>query len=422
MNIIMKHLPLFGSIGQMEEFLNTNKELGIQYEIRSKKDKYEFVKNSLWGINYNSLEKNEKHSVLKYIKYLTGYSKMQLKRLVKRWRKGKLFYNPTQNRNKFAQKYFPADIKLLIATDVFHECISGEATKRILEREFNVYGRIEYGNISHISSSHIYNVRNKNQQYNTSAAKFFKQTETAQVNIGIRRKPEPNGKPGYVRVDTVHQGDLAGNKGVYHINIVDEITQYELIATVPNISRQFLKPIIEELLRLFPFHVFEFHADNGSEFINQTVAKILNDLYIELTKSRSRHSNDNALVESKNGSIIRKIFGRNFIAKKWAEAMNNFNRKYLNIYLNYHRPCAFATDAPDRRGKIKKHYDDWMTPYEKFKSLDNPEQYLKPEFNFAELDKIAREKSDNQFAEEMQKEKTKLFKQITKNNEPEKLE
>lgn len=419
MKITMKHLPLFGSISQMEEFLNTNKELGVQYEIISKKDKYEFVKNSLWAINYNRLDKKEKHSVLGYIKYLTGYSKTQLKRLVKKWRQGKLFYNPAQKRSRFAKKYFPSDIKLLIQTDILHECLSGEATRKILKREFEVFSRIEYGNISHISSSHIYNIRNKNQQYNTSEAKFFKQTDPVQTNIGIRRKPEPDGKPGYLRVDTVHQGDMAGNKGVYHINIVDEVTQYELIATVPNISKQFLKPVIEELLKLFPFHVFEFHADNGSEFINRTVVEILNRLHIELTKSRSRHSNDNALVESKNGSIIRKIFGRNFIAKRWAKEINEFDKKYLNIYLNYHRPCGFAVLRADRKGKIRKNYDIWMTPYEKLKSLDNPEQYLKPEFSFAALDEIARKKSDNQFAEDMRKEKTKLFKMISRNNKPE---
>lgn len=414
----MKHLPLFGSISQMEEFLNTNKELGVQYEIISKRDKYEFIKNSLWAVKYNSLDKKDKHAALRYLKYLTGYSKGQLKRLVRKWRQGKLFFNPSRQRNKFARKYFPSDIALLIKTDVWHECLSGEATKKILTREFEVFGRIEYGNISHISISHIYNLRNRNQQYNSSEAKFFKRTEAALVNIGIRRKPEPGGKPGYLRVDTVHQGDWAENKGVYHINIVDETTQYELIATVPNISKQFLKPVIEELLKLFPFHIYEFHADNGSEFINQTVARILNELHIELTKSRSRHTNDNALVESKNGSVVRKMFGSNFIAKRWAEAINRFNRKYLNVYLNYHRPCGFATDQPDKRGKIKKHYDSWLTPYEKFKSLPDAVQYLKPDLNFSSLDKIAGEKSDNQFAEELRREKHKLFKMISRYNKP----
>lgn len=308
----MKRLPL-SSISQIKNFLKSTKDAGVKLEIQTTKDKYEFIKTTFYWTKYNHLDKKDKHAVLTYLKFFTGYSKAHLKRCQKKWREGKLFYNPAKDRNKFSKKYFPSDIALLIETDTLHGCLSGEATKRVLEREFNIYKKINYGNISHISVAHIYNIRNNNQQYNTSEAKSFKRTQATQVNIGIRRKPEPNGKPGYLRVDTVHQGDFNGKKGVYHINIVDEVTQYEMIGTVEKITEQFLKPVIEELLELFPFTIYEFHADNGSEFINRVVAQLLNKIHIELTKSRSRHSNDNALVESKNGSIVRKIFGRNYI-------------------------------------------------------------------------------------------------------------
>lgn len=413
MTIIMKNAPLITSIEQIKTFLKTNEELGVKYEIKSVRDKYEFIKNILRFIRYFKLDsKDDRHQVLKYIKYFTGYSKRHLKRLVKKARNGKLFYNPLRKRNKFFQKYFPTDIALLIKTDVAHHCLSGEATAAILKREYEKFKKVEYATISKISSSYIYVIRNKNNQYNSSPAKYLSKTQATQVNIGIRKKPEPNGKPGCLRVDTVHQGDYADKKGVYHINLVDEVTQYELIATVPKITEKYLKPVICELLRLFPFIIFEFHADNGSEYINGYTVKLLNKIHIELTKSRSRHSNDNALVESKNGSIIRKFYGRNYIDKKWANKINKFNKKYFDPYLNYHRPCGFAEDKIDKKGKIKKKYNEWMTPYEKLKSLENAEKYLKPNFSFAELDKIAYEKSDNDFAEEMEKEKRKLFKLI----------
>jgi len=395
MKVIMKHL-LLGSIDQIEFFLNTNKKLGINLEISSTKDKYYFIKKVLLKFKYNRLDKKDKHIILKYLKYFTRYSKSHLKRCVKKRRNGKLYYNPIKNKNKFSLKYFPCDISLLIETDIVHNCLSGEATKKILEREYNKYGKIKYGNISNISSSHIYNIRNKSLQYNSSQAKFLKRTQAIQTSIGIRKKPEPNGKPGYLRIDTVHQGDFNGKKGVYHINIVDEITQYELIATVEKISEHYLMPVIKELLNLFPFVIYEFHSDNGSEYVNKITA----------------HSNDNALVESKNGSIIRKFYGRNYISQKKAKKINEFNKKYLNIYLNYHRPCGFATNKIDKKGKIRKKYQTWITPYEKLKSLKNAKQYLKSEFNFNELDKIANEKSDNEFAKEMQKEKMKLLKTI----------
>ncbi len=410
----MKRFPLISSISQIENFLKTNKELGLKLEIYSTKDKYEFIKSALLKFRYNTLSKKEKHLVLKYLKFFTNYSKSHLKRSVKKWKKGILFYNPTRKRNKFSFKYFPDDIALLIKTDVLHNCLSGEATKRILIREFEKFKKIKYGNISHISASHIYNIRNNNRQYNSSEARFFKRTNAVQINIGVRRKPEPNGKPGYLRVDTVHQGDFNGKKGVYHLNIIDETTQYEMIATIEKITERYLKPVIEELLKLFPFTIYEFHSDNGSEFINHITAELLNKAHIQLSKSRSRHSNDNALVESKNGSVIRKLYGRNYINAKKAKEIDKFNRKYVNIYLNYHRPCGFAENRIDKKGKLRKKYNQWMTPYEKFKSLDKAKRYLKEDFNFDELDKIAYQKSDNEFAEEMQKEKKELFDKIMK--------
>jgi hypothetical protein len=414
----MKRLPLFGSIRQIEEFLNTNKSSGLKVEIISSKNKYEFISGTLWHVGYRRLSKKEKHSVIRYLNFFTDYSGSHLKRLAHKWRNGTLAFNPSRKRNKFTRKYFPADIALLIETDIAHECLSGEATKIILKREYEKFSRAEYAQISKISSAHIYNIRNKNRQYNSSQAKFFKKTKASSVDIGIRRKPRPEGRPGYLRIDTVHQGDYLENKGVFHINIVDEVTQYELIGTVEQICEKYLKPIVEELLELFPFVIYEFHADNGSEYINRWVVKLLNKIHIELTKTRSRHTNDNALVESKNGSVVRKFYGRNYIAKKWAKKINQFNREYLNIYLNYHRPCAFAETKRDRLGKEKKIYRPagYLTPYERLKRLTGAEKYLKKGKTFAELDKVAYEKSDNQFAEEMNEAKKKLFKKINKDN------
>ena len=152
----------------------------------------------------------------------------------------------------------------------------------------------------------------------------------------------PQGKPGFIRVDTVHQGDRDGVKGLYHINAVDEVTQYEVVCTVEKISERYLVPVLEGMLAGFPFKLLEFHSDNGSEFINHKVAELLNSLNIALTKSRSRHSNDNALVESKNGSVIRKLLGHAHVPQHHAERFNLFDQAHLNPYVNYHRPCFLS--------------------------------------------------------------------------------
>ena len=160
----------------------------------------------------------------------------------------------------------------------------------------------------------------------------------------MRMKPRPEGKPGFIRVDSVHQGDLDKQKGVYHINLVDEVTQTEVVVTVEGISEYFLESALLDALTQFPFRIINFHSDNGSEYLNKTVARLLNKLVIEQTKSRSRKTNDNALVEGKNTAVVRKHYGRIHIPRKYAPLMNTFNRKYLNPYIFFHRQCAFADE------------------------------------------------------------------------------
>ncbi|MBU4339118.1 transposase family protein [Patescibacteria group bacterium] len=254
-------------------------------EIISAKGKYEFIKIVLLKTRYKKLTKKEKILVKKYLKFLTKYSKSQLKKLIKKWKQGLLFFNPARKKNKFHLVYSAQDIARLVETDIAHNCLSGQATKEIMKREFEIFKKTNYQNISRISISHLYNLRNHNRQYQSSGAMIFRKTNATQINIGLRRKPDPQGKPGYLRVDTVYQGDYMGQKGGYHINLVDKITQFEMVATVEKISEQYLRPVIEEALKLFPFMIYEFHSDNGSEYINGIVAKLLNKLRIELTKS-----------------------------------------------------------------------------------------------------------------------------------------
>jgi len=409
MQLSMNHLPV-GSIAQMEEFLKATESLSFQ--MAKKKEGYGFVSDVLRMNRYRSLKKGGKMVVLRYLKKCTGYSKGHLKHLVLLWKQGCLVWNSHRKHHSFSVRYFPEDIALLIETDVAHSVLSGEATKRILLREYERFGNVKFANISRISVSYLYCLRKNNRQYKSSEAKSFTRTKAVNADIGIRRKPRPSGIPGFLRVDTVHQGDRCGEKGVYHINLVDEVAQWEMIFAVEGISERFLKPVLEEALACFPFFLHEFHSDNGSEYINQVVAELLNKLHVVLSKSRSRRSQDNALVEGKNGAVVRKWFGRNFIDRKWAARINVFNREFLNVYLNYHRPCAFATETMDAKGKIRRKYETWMVPYEKLKSLPNAEQYLKEGVSFEELDRLAYAESDNAFAVRMQAARDALFKEI----------
>ena len=216
-------------------------------------------------------------------------------------------------------------------------------------------------------------------------------------------------------MDSVHQGDQDGVKGLYHINAVDCVTQYEGVATCERISEAYLIPVLEELLQGFPFVIRGFHSDNGSEYINRHVAQLLNKLLIEeQTKSRSRHSNDNAQAESKNGAIVRKHLGYSHIPQRFASLVNAFCRDHLNPYVNFHRPCLFAETITDAKGRSRKRYPYklMMTPYEKLKSLPMAEQFLKPAITFEQLDALACAVSDNDAAQRLNDARAILFKTI----------
>lgn len=406
MKIKMKNLR-FSNCNEIRDFLKANKSFDFEFE--TKKDKYKFIDKTLKRLSYWSLAKKEKGPVIECLKLLTGYKRSQLMALIKRsWREE--LKVKEYKRNRFPKKYTDKDIALLAETDDCHSRLNGPATKNILGRQFNLFKKEEYERLSKISVSHIYSLR-QNELYGAEYEGLnYSKTNPTSVNIGERRKPEPNGKPGCIRIDSVHQGDKDKEKGVYHINSVDEVTQWEIVGAVEKISYDYLIPLLKDVIEAYPFKIIEFHADNGSEYINHQVADMLNRLAVDLTKSRARRSNDNALVETKNGSVVRKHMGYVHIPRSHANIINEFYFNFFNPYLNYHRPCGYATiTVLDKHGKERKKYDHYMPPYEKLKSADGAEQYLKEGITFEKLDRIAYAMNDNEAAKMMQKEKDKLF-------------
>ena len=392
------------SISHLKEFVKGLTQVEVRLE--SIDEKYKLINKTIKKFKYAKLSRSEKHTIRLYLKKLTGYKKAQLNRLIKQATTGRLERTQYIRHNPHLI-YTRNDIKILEVTDAIHRRLNRLATKEILRREVEVFGHQEYKHVSQVSPSHLDNLRKTNHYRQF----WVNGTKSRDVSIGKTRKPEPNGKPGGIRVDTVHQRD------VYYINAVDEITQWEAVVCVPQISERYLTPALKRLLQQFPFKIFNFHSDRGSEFINRTVAYLLNKLLIEQTKSRSRHSNDNALIESKNGSVIRKNMGYVHINFKAAEVISDFLAEWFNPYLNYHRPCLFVTEVKvDRKGKTKPVYGQATTPYEKLKEVSRHlhTNFLKPGVTFAQLDKFAYQESDNQFAHKMREHETQLFSKIEK--------
>jgi len=398
------------TLEQIKAFLDGTSEVAFRVP---KEDRNQFIERVLKRFGYAPHGRIDKGVLLRYIGRMTGLSRQQVTRLVRQYRKdGKLSKRLCAPKQGFTYRYTAADVALLAETDVLHSTLSGPATKKVMERAYQVFGDQRYERLAGISVSHLYNLRGSKPYQNKR--RHWSKTNPTSVPIGKRRAPQPDGVPGYIRIDSVHQGDMDGVKGVYHINAVDCVTQMQFVATCEKISEAYMLPVIRQLLDGFPFIILGFHSDNGSEYINYQVAKMLKKLLVEFTKSRPRHSNDNALAESKNASVVRKHFGYAHIPQHCASLVNTFCAEFLNPYVNFHRPCFFPETITDAKGKERKkyHYKDMMTPYDKFKSIPEASQYLKAEITIEQLDAQAAEMSDNDAASALNNARKKLFKDI----------
>ena len=393
------------SLEQIRGFLEATEE--VEFEAANRAEVYGWVSRTLCEQEYWTQSRATKGLLRQYLQKITGLSRAQVTRLIAGYLKIGEVKERSYRRNRFAKRYTTSDVALLAEVDEAHETLSGPATRKILEREFEQYGDARYERLARISAAHIYNLR-KSRRYREKRLRYEK-TRPVQIAIGERRRPDPQGKPGYIRVDTVHQGDLDGVKGVYHINAVDEVTQWQVVGATAQIGEQWLLPVLEAILAQFPFRIVGFHSDNGSEFINGRVAGLLNKLLAEQTKSRPRHSNDNGLVEAKNGAVIRKHIGYGYIASEHAEAIAAFYREHFNPYLNFHRPCGVPETITDRKGKQRRVYRRYATPWELLTEMPQLASHLKPGISAAQLQRQAGAHSDTQAARAMQEAKRKLF-------------
>lgn len=401
------------SVEHLKVLIQTAETLGVEGVKRedSVHDVYAWMSELLIRLRYRKMKKKEKGIVRKYLALYSGYTASHVDHLIAQYRKRGKIRRGKRTQPTFKRVYTSEDIVLLAEVAEAYNQQNGKALKRVCAEMYTRYRDTRFERLQHISVSRLYDLK-KTETFKKNTLVYTK-TKPTTVNIGERKKPASEGKPGYIRVDSVHQGDLDKEKGVYHINLVDEVTQHETVAAVEGISEYFLKPALAEALCSFPFRIINFHSDNGSEYINRTVAKLLNTLSVDQTKSRPRRSNDNGLVEGKNAAVVRKFMGHSHIPKKHASAINTFYRTHLNPFLCFHRFCAFPDEEIDERGKIVKKYRDYMTPVQKLLSLPNVEQYLKDGITKASLKEEETRQTHLAAAQEMQTARKKLFKSFS---------
>jgi transposase InsO family protein len=412
--IVTLHTDCLARLEQVEAFLNGTAEIDFRAPDRAARRAW--IERMLRQFRYPQRTRRERGLLLRFLTKVTGYSPAQIKRLLRQFRTTHQLRDRRGPPAKpFPYRYLVADQQALAELDALHGQLSGPATRKLAERAYQLFGDARYQRLATISVAHLYNLR-RAAGYQRARGAVPQKTQSVQRPIGTRRAPQPDGRPGFIRVDSVHQGDLDGIKGVYLINAVDTVTQFQVIAAVARISEHYLLPVLQALLARFPFVLHGFHADNGSEYINHRVAELLDKLHIELTKSRPRHSNDNALAEAKNGAIVRKHLGYSHIPGRFAAQVNQFTLDVLSPYVNFHRPCFFPCTVTDAKGRQRRlyRYEDMMTPLDKLASLPNPEQFLKPGHSLPALHAQARAHSDSAAAAALNRARTRLFEQIFK--------
>ena len=411
--IVNLSLDQIRTVDQMRAFVEGADRAEITHLDRD--GAYALITVAVERVLYPRLGRADKGTVLRFLEKATGLSRAQIDRLVRQHRRtGHI----RDHRNKpparpFPRRYTPADIALLAEVDEAYGQLSGPATKEILRRMHELHGDERFRRLGSISNGHIYNLR-KTRSYRRGRLTFH-QTRSTPVRIGQRRKPTPDGSPGHLRVDTVHLGDREGHKGIYVINVVDEVTQFQHLGAVPNITESYLIPLLEALITALPFTVEALHADNGSEYVNHRVVELLNKLRIgTFTKSRPRRTNDNALVESRNGSIVRKWLGHTYVPGPLAPRVDAFLRDTLSPFLNFHRPCLFSVDVVRATGRVKKRYPQAQvaTPYDRLRSLPDAERFLRPDVTFEALDPLALATTGFEAAQGVQRARDELMRTL----------
>ena len=215
----------------------------------------------------------------------------------------------------------------------WHQQPNGMALRKLCECAHQ-QGESGFERLAQISVAHLY-LLCQSETYANNRRQLRKIHLTSSP-IGQRRAPEPNGQPGYLRMDTVHQGDRDKRKEVYYTNAVGQETPYEVVMAVAQLREGQVHSALQHMMEPFPFRIQGVHTDNSTEYVNHPIGDWLQQSGIAFTRSRSRRSNDNGLVESKNAAVVR---------------INQFTEEHLNPYLNFHRSCLFSRVTVEQHGK-----------------------------------------------------------------------
>ena len=173
-------------------------------------------------------------------------------------------------------------------------------------------------------------------------------------------------RPGFIEVDLVaHCGENLEGFYLNTLMAVDVATGWAEFVGVWGKGQERVGAAIHNVRARLPFPMLGLDSDNGSEFINQDIARWCQRAGITFTRSRPYKKNDNCFVEQKNGSIVRRVIGRDRYSSK--QAYEILNRVYylLRLYSNFFQPVMKLTLKTRHGAKVHRVYDIAQTPYQR---------------------------------------------------------
>lgn len=374
--------------------------------------RYAHISRVLKRFDYPRCSRADRGLLRGYLQHTSGYSRAQIARLIAHWQGNRLAVVPLVKRyraprTRFARRYTAEDVRLLVEMDKAHEDLCGPAIVHLLRRAWREYGDARYERLAGLSASHLYNLRGlSGTAHPVHADPFGEERHRRAQGAGAAgagrlcaHRHRPSRRRGWHQGGVSHhlrrRGDAVAGRGL--------CAGHQRGLSVAGAGTG---------SGAVPVRGAGLSFDNGSEYINHQVAKLLEKLRIEQTKSRSRHSNDNALAESKNASVVRKHMGYAHIPQEYANAVNAFYRETFNPWLNLHRPCLFATDLVSPKGKVVKRYrpKDVKTPLEALALLEMQGlAMLRTGVTLNALHAQARSQADLTATQAMQQAKSALF-------------
>jgi hypothetical protein len=180
--------------------------------------------------------------------------------------------------------------------------------------------------------------------------------------------------PGFTEIDLVsHSGNSASGDFLYSLNVTDIHSTWVETRAVMGKSQIGVLDAMKDIQQALPFKLLGIDSDNGSEFINYHLKTFCDQNQIQFTRGRPYKKDDNAHIEQKNWTHVRKIFGyERYDSQPALEAMNDLYQNELRILQNLFLPSMKLLEKTRIGSKLKRRYDQPCTPLDRLCSQADP--------------------------------------------------